>query len=47
MKYFFFSKRAEGPLELRITILLPDHYLWIMTLQLIEVERFAQSYREY
>lgn len=46
MKYFF-SKRAEGPLELRTTILLPDYYLWIMILKLIEVEKFAQSYRKY
>lgn len=46
MKYFF-SKRAEGPLELRTTILLPGYYLWIMILKLIEVEKFAQSYRKY
>lgn len=46
MKYLF-SKRAEGPLELRTTILLPDYYLWIMMLKLIEVEKFAQSCREY
>lgn len=46
MKYLF-SKRAEGPLKLRTTILLPDYYLWIMMLKLIEVEKFAQSCREY
>ena len=46
MKYLF-SKRTEGPLKLRTPILLPDYYLWIMMLKLIEVEKFAQSYREY
>ena len=46
MKYLF-AKRTEGPLKLRTTILLPDYYLWLMMLKLIEVEKFAQSCREY
>lgn len=45
MKYYFASKRLKV-LEPR-TAILPDYYLWIMTLKLTEVEKFAESYRQY
>lgn len=46
MKYFFLSLKGLKVLELRTTIL-PDYYLWLMILKLIEVKKFAKNYREY